>query len=161
MSIREFFDKLIDREILPECDINIDPFEIIESIELSQSIGATAIQASFNCKIIEITKTFGVNIHYHLKFNNPTTSHSVSLPNALEILMRNSYKKQIYIPSSLKSTRLNRKNILYNDIIECIHKHGGGWSTVESADTQGKYFVNCLHEAVWYIDMCGHLKFKE
>ncbi|CAG8599955.1 19246_t:CDS:2, partial [Racocetra persica] len=130
MSIRKFFDKFIDRKISPKCDINIDPFEIIESVELSQSIGTTAIQARFNCEIIEITKMFGVNIHYHLKFNNPTTSHSVSPPNALEILIRNSHKKQIYIP-------------------------------IESADIQGKHFVNCSYEAVWYINMCGHLKFKE
>ncbi|CAG8796028.1 16840_t:CDS:1, partial [Racocetra persica] len=90
ISIKEFFDKLIIEKILPECNINIDFFETIESIELSQSIDATTIQASFDCEIIKITKTFGINVYYHLKSNNPITSHSVSLPNALKILMRNS-----------------------------------------------------------------------
>ncbi|CAG8815193.1 17599_t:CDS:2, partial [Racocetra persica] len=98
MSIKEFFDKLIIEEISPEYNINIDPFEIIESIELSQSVNTTTIQAGFDCEIIKVTKIFGVNIYYHLKSNNSTTSHSISSSNTLEILMQNLRKKQIYLP---------------------------------------------------------------
>ncbi|CAG8682419.1 14011_t:CDS:2, partial [Gigaspora rosea] len=97
MSIKKFFEKLIIGEISPESNINIDSFETIESVELSQSIGSIAIRASFDCEIIKITKTIGINIHYHLKSNNPTTSHLVFSPNALDILMQNSRKMQIHL----------------------------------------------------------------
>src|SRR6185312_11132970 len=70
-------------------------------------------------------------------------------------------KKQIYLLPILKSERLNRKQTLYNDIIEWILQHGGGWSSAEYANTQGKKFVSCLSEAIWYIDMHGHKKFEE
>ncbi|RIB15958.1 hypothetical protein C2G38_2038956 [Gigaspora rosea] len=39
--------------------------------------------------------------------------------------------------------------------------HGGGWFTQSYADTQGKQFVNCLTETIWYIDMRDHKKFKD
>ncbi|CAG8547306.1 20451_t:CDS:2 [Gigaspora rosea] len=84
MSIKDFFDKLVTSEISPECNISINSLEIIDRIELSQTLGATAIQ----------------------------TSHR-------------------------------------------------GWSSAEYANTQGKKFVSCLSEAIWYIDMHGHKKFEE
>ncbi|CAG8670122.1 1516_t:CDS:2, partial [Gigaspora rosea] len=68
---------------------------------------------------------------------------------------------QKYLPTILKFKQLNRKQTLYNDIIEWICQNGRGWSSVEDANTQGKRFVNCLCETIWYIDMHGHLKLKE
>jgi len=91
MSIKDFFDKLVTSEISPECNISINSLEIIDRIELSQTLGATAIQTSHSCGIIELTKTFGVNIHYILKPNDNITS-PVSCQNAFEMIMQ---KKQI------------------------------------------------------------------
>ncbi|CAG8509016.1 40401_t:CDS:2 [Gigaspora margarita] len=39
--------------------------------------------------------------------------------------------------------------------------HGGEWSTQLYADMQGKQFVNCLTETIWYIDMHNHKRFKD
>ncbi|CAG8789107.1 28598_t:CDS:2, partial [Gigaspora margarita] len=36
-----------------------------------------------------------------------------------------------------------------------------GWSSIEDANVQGKKFIGCLYEAIWYIDMHDHLKLKE
>ncbi|RIB03305.1 hypothetical protein C2G38_2049373 [Gigaspora rosea] len=80
--------------------------------------------------------------------------------NAFELLMQ-SQKGQKYLPTVLKFKQLNRKQTLYNDIIEWICQNGGEWSSVEDANAQGKRFVNCLYEAIWYIDMHGYLKLKE
>ncbi|CAG8836706.1 15282_t:CDS:1, partial [Gigaspora margarita] len=128
------------------------PFEIIEHIELSQALGTTAILASSNCKIIELTKIFGVNIYYHLKHSNIITSYSAQCQNAFELLMQ-SQKGQKYLPTVLKFKQLNRKQTLYNDIIEWICQNSRGWSSVEDANAQEKRFVNCLCEVIWYIDM--------
>ncbi|CAG8790210.1 19682_t:CDS:2, partial [Racocetra persica] len=123
MTIKDFFDKLIIGEISPECNISIDPSETIDHIELSQMLdaGATTIQASLHCEIIESTKAFGLNTHYYLKTSDIVTSHLVPL---------------------------NNKQVLYNDIIEWIHQNGRGWSSIEDADSQGKKFVSCLCEAI-------------
>ncbi|CAG8836531.1 16765_t:CDS:1, partial [Racocetra persica] len=58
MTIKEFFDKLIISKISPEYNISVNPFEIIDCIELSQMLeaGTTTIQTSPYCKIIELTK---------------------------------------------------------------------------------------------------------
>ncbi|CAG8843286.1 10627_t:CDS:1, partial [Gigaspora margarita] len=160
MSIKEFFYKLVIDEISLECNIPISPFEIIKRVELSQALGTTAFQASSNCKIIESTKTFGVNIYYHLKHSDIITSHSAPFQNAFELLMQ-SQKGQKFLPTVLKFKQLNRKQTLYNDIIEWICQNGGGWSLAEDANAQRKRFVNCLCKAIWYIDMHGHLKLKE
>ncbi|CAG8845386.1 13191_t:CDS:2, partial [Gigaspora margarita] len=55
---------------------------------------------------------------------------------------------QKYLPTVLKFKQLNRKQTLYNDIIEWICQNR-------------KRFVNCLCEAIWYINMHEHLKLKE
>ena len=78
ISIKDFFDKLVTSEISPECNIFINSLEIIDRIELSQRLGATAIQTSHSCGIIELTKTFGVNIHYILKPNDNITSQCLA-----------------------------------------------------------------------------------
>ncbi|CAG8790042.1 3154_t:CDS:2, partial [Gigaspora margarita] len=135
MSIKKFFEKLIIEEISLESNINIDSFKTIESVELSQSIDSTAIQASFDCEIIEITKIFGINIYYHLKSNNLTTSHSVSSPNALDILMQNSCKMQIHLPMG---DGLQLKMLIHKENISLIV---------------------CTKQSGTLI--CGHLKFKE
>ncbi|CAG8822330.1 31472_t:CDS:1, partial [Racocetra persica] len=47
-------------KISPECDISISYSETIDCIELSQTLGAgaTTIQASPHCEIMESTKAF-------------------------------------------------------------------------------------------------------
>ncbi|CAG8731497.1 25982_t:CDS:1 [Racocetra persica] len=118
MTIKEFFDKLIMGKISPECNISVNLFEMIDHIELSQMLeaGTTTIQASSYCEIIESTKAFGLNIHYYLKTSNIITSHLVLCQNVLEILIQTQKKK--FLPSSLKYEKLNKKQVLYNDIIE-------------------------------------------
>ncbi|CAG8540203.1 25712_t:CDS:2 [Gigaspora rosea] len=136
MSIKEFFDKLIIGEISPDCDISVSPFKTIDHIELSQTLvaGATTIQASPHCQIIESTKAFGLNIHYCLNTSDMITSHLAPL---------------------------NNKQVLYNDIIEWIRQNGGGWSSIENANAQGKRFISCLGDIIWYIYMHNYLKLKE
>ncbi|RIB03172.1 hypothetical protein C2G38_2225862 [Gigaspora rosea] len=143
MSIKEFFDKLIIGEISPDYDISVSPFETIDRIELSQTLvaGATTIQASPYCQIIESTKAFGLNIHYRLNISDMITSHLAPCQNALKILMQT--QKKIFLPSPLQYKRLNNKQVLYNDIIEWIRQNGGVWSSIENANTQGKRFVSC------------------
>ncbi|CAG8663200.1 20708_t:CDS:1 [Racocetra persica] len=90
MTIKEFFDKLIIGEISPECDISVSFSERIDRTELSQTLdaGATTIQASPHCEIMESTKAFGLNIHYCLKTSNIIISHLAPCQNALEIFMQ-------------------------------------------------------------------------
>ncbi|CAG8529704.1 35266_t:CDS:1 [Racocetra persica] len=94
ITIKEFFDKLIIGEISPGCDIFVSFSETIDHIELSQMLdaGATTIQASPHCEIIESTKAFGLNIHYHLKTSDIIISYLALYQNALEILMQTQKK---------------------------------------------------------------------
>ncbi|CAG8849452.1 15071_t:CDS:1, partial [Racocetra persica] len=57
-----------------ECNINIDSSEIIDSVKLSKSTNTILIQDSLNCSIIELTNNFGVNIYYHLKTDNDSST---------------------------------------------------------------------------------------
>ncbi|CAG8807175.1 18938_t:CDS:1 [Gigaspora margarita] len=125
MSIKEFFNKLIIDEISPDCNISINSFKTIDYIELSQTIvsGATTIQASSHCQIIESTKVFGLNIYYHLNISDIITFHLVPCQNALKILMQT--QKKILL-SLLQYKKLDNKQVLYNDIIEWIHQNGRG-----------------------------------
>src|SRR6185437_14925561 len=67
---------------VPNIQTSLD-FEKINYIEISQSINSEAIRVSPDCKIIEITNTFGTNIHYHLK--NEEKLHANTL-NSFDIL---------------------------------------------------------------------------
>ncbi|CAG8806570.1 18961_t:CDS:1, partial [Racocetra persica] len=140
MTIKEFFDKLIIGEISSEYDISISFSETIDRIELSQTLGAgaTTIQASSHCEIIESTKAFGLNIHYRLKTSDIIIFHLVLCQNALEILIQT--QKKNFLLSPLQYKRLNNKQVLYNDIIEWICQNGEEWSSIENANAQGKKF---------------------
>ena len=72
MTIRDFFVKLITKELSPECSIAITISEIIERVELSETSLSIATQVSPECSIIELTSNIGIHVHYRLKNNNDT-----------------------------------------------------------------------------------------
>lgn len=133
-------------------------FEKINYIEISQSINSEAIQVSPDCNIIEITNTFGTNIHYHLKNEKKLPANTL---NSFDILMQSATRSnKLYTPNFLYSAP-NRKQLLRLDIANWIQHHKSGWSTQLSADNQGKQFVVALSEALWYIDIHDYNKLEE
>ncbi|GBC32615.2 hypothetical protein GLOIN_2v1880501 [Rhizophagus irregularis DAOM 181602=DAOM 197198] len=157
MSLKDFFMKLVNKEISPECNIAVTSSEEIERIELSEALAASATQASLNCNIIELTKGVGIYIHYRLKTD--ITTATPASQNGFAILMQNARKSKLYLPTFPQSG--NRKQTLRNDLVDWIHNNGGGWSTQSYANTQGKEFIVSLTEAIWYIDMRSHKKLEE
>jgi len=67
MTIKDFFEKLITRELTPESNIVIANSEIIDHVEISETPTAITTQVSLNCSIMELTISIGKNIHYRLK----------------------------------------------------------------------------------------------
>ena len=67
MTIKDFFEKLITKELSPESNIVITNSEIIDHAEISETPTATTIQVSLNCSIMELKTSIGKNIHYRLK----------------------------------------------------------------------------------------------
>ena len=160
MSIKDFFTKLVNKEISPECNIAIVSSEEIKHVELSETLTSVAIQVSLNCGIIELTTSVGIHIHYRLKTDD-IISASVPRQNGFTILMQNACRSQLHLPIFPQSDKVNRKQMLRNDLVDWIHNHGGGWSSQSYANTQGKQFIINLTEAVWYIDMRNHKKLEE
>ncbi len=161
MSIKEFFIKLVNKELSPDCNIVVTSSEEIERVELSETSTATTTQVSVDCNIIELTKSVGmIHIHYRLKTDDIALVPQNS-QNSFTILMRNAQKSQLYLPIFSQSRNINRKQILRNDLVNWIHSHGGGWSSQSYANTQGKEFIISLTEMIWYIDMCNYKKLKE
>jgi hypothetical protein len=64
MSIKDFFKKLVNKEIFLESNITVTSSEEIECVELSKTPTAIATQASSDCDIIELTKSIRIHIHY-------------------------------------------------------------------------------------------------
>jgi len=161
MTIKNFFEKLITKELSPESNIDVTISEEIERVELSKTSVSAVTQVSINCGIIEITESMGVYIHYRLKSDTNIIPDLVPQRNSFAIMMQNAHRTQLYLPTFLQSGKVNRKQILRNDIVDWIRLHNGGWSTQSFANTQGKQFVVSLVETIWYIDMCNHEKLKE
>ncbi|PKC56386.1 hypothetical protein RhiirA1_542128 [Rhizophagus irregularis] len=159
MSVKDFFIKLVNKELSPECNIALANSEEIEHVELSETPTAIATQVSPSCNIVELTKSVGIHMHYQLK---PDETISTTAPlNGFTILMQNARKSQLYFPIFSQSNKINRKQTLCNDLVNWIQNHGGGWSTQSYADTRGKEFIISLTETIWYIDMRNHKKFEE
>ena len=72
MTIRDFFVKLVNKELSPECSIAVTVSEIIERVELSVTPISIATQVSPNCNIMELTSNIGIHVHYQLKINDDT-----------------------------------------------------------------------------------------
>ncbi|PKB93803.1 hypothetical protein RhiirA5_507835 [Rhizophagus irregularis] len=159
MSVKDFFIKLVNKELSPECNIALANSEEIERVELSETPTAIATQVSPSCNIVEPTKSVGIHMHYRLK---PDETISTTGPlNSFTILMQNERKSQLYFPIISQSNKINRKQTLRNDLVNWIQNHGGEWSTQSYADTRGKEFIISLTETIWYIDMRNHKKFEE
>ena len=161
MTIEEFFFKLVNKELSPECGIAVTCSEVIERVEISKTPTAVANQVSTNCNIIELTTSIGIHIHYRLKASDTISPFIPSQQNGFTIIMQNAIQSQLYLPIFSQPERLNRKLKLRNDLVSWIHHHGGGWSTQSYADTQGKQFIISLAKTIWYIDMRNHKKLEE
>ena len=74
MIVKDFFLKLITKEISSESGIAIKVSEVIEHVELSEALMLIATQVSSDCAIIKLTSSVGVHIHYQLK--NDTNIYS-------------------------------------------------------------------------------------
>ncbi|CAB4385506.1 unnamed protein product [Rhizophagus irregularis] len=135
MSIKDFFTKLVNKELSPECNIAVTSSEKIERVELSETPTSIAIQVSINSTQVQ--------------------------SNGFTILMQNAHKFQLHLPTFPQPEKVNRKQKLRNDIVDWIHSHGSEWPTKLCADTQGKEFIVSLTETIWYIDMHDHKKLEE
>ncbi|CAG8857578.1 18953_t:CDS:1, partial [Gigaspora margarita] len=121
---------------------------------------STTTQVSLNCNIIEVTTSVGIYVHYWLK-TDKVTSNLEPQQNYFTIMMQNARRAKLYFPTFLQLKKANRKQKLHSDIVDWVQHHGGGWSARSYADTQGKQFVNCLTETIWYIDMRDHRRFED
>ena len=161
ITVKDFFVKLITKEISPESGIAIEVSEVIERVELSETPVSTATQVSPDCGIIELTSSIGVHIHYRLKNDTSITPDMIPQRNSFMIMMQNAHRTQLYLPTFSQSGNANRKQTLRSDLVDWIRLHNGGWSTQSLANTQGKQFIVSLVETIWYIDMCNHEKLQE
>jgi hypothetical protein len=161
MTIRDFFVKLVTKELSPECSIAVPISEIIERVDLSETPISIATQVSLNCSIIELTSNIGIHVHYRLKNDNDTIPELVPQRNSFTIMMQNAYRTQLHLPTFSQSGKANRKQTLRCDLVGWVALHNAGWSTQSFANTQGKQFINSLTETIWYIDMCNYQKLKE
>ncbi|RIB16174.1 hypothetical protein C2G38_2190702 [Gigaspora rosea] len=107
----------------------------------SKSTDSEKVQASLDCKIIELTDEFGKNIHYHLHEDELQSDNSSEYQNGFDIIMRSAW------------------SIL--NIANWIQRHEGGWSTQKLADSEEKQFIIALSEALWYIDIHDSTKLEE
>ena len=94
MTIEDFFIKLITKELSPECNIIISSSEVIEHIEISETLIAVTIQVSPICNIMELTTSIGICIQYQLKIDNNVISNSVTQKNGLIVLMQNAHQNK-------------------------------------------------------------------
>ncbi|CAB4425840.1 unnamed protein product [Rhizophagus irregularis] len=133
-----FFEKLITKEISPECGITIEVSEVIERVELSETSASTATKVSPDCNIIELTSSMGVHIHYRLKNDTTATPDLIPQRNCFMIMMQNAHRTQMHLPTFAHSVKANRKQTLRSDLVDWIRLHNGGWSTQSLANTQGK-----------------------
>ncbi|RIB02583.1 hypothetical protein C2G38_2049946 [Gigaspora rosea] len=130
----------------------------------SKSTDSEKVQASLDCKIIELTDEFGKNIHYHLHEDELQSDNSSEYQNGFDIIMRSARSipsNQRYISQFLYSSKSNRKQLLRPDIANWIQRHEGGWSTQKLANSEGKQFIIALSEALWYIDIHDSTKLEE
>src|SRR5581483_4975773 len=67
MSIKDYFTKLVTKEISSECNIDVLSSEEIEHVEIGETPATVATQVSPNCGILELTIYVGIHIHYRLK----------------------------------------------------------------------------------------------
>ena len=137
MTIKDFFLKLVTKELSPECNIyNVTVSEVIERVELSETPVSVATQVSLNCGIIKLTTSIGVHIHYQLKSDTDTTPDFVPQRNSFTIIMQNAHQTQLYLLTFSQSGKANRKQILRCDLVDWIRLHNGGWSTQSFANTR-------------------------
>jgi hypothetical protein len=161
MTLKDFFVKLVAKELSPDCNIAVTTSEVIERAELSETPVSVATQVSLDCSIMELSASIGVHIHYRLKNDIDVIPEFVPQRNSFTIMMQNAYRTQLYLPAFSQPGKPNRKQILRADLVDWIRLHNGGWSTQSLANTQGKQFIVSLAETIWYIDMCNHEKFEE
>ena len=62
MTIKDFFIKLITKELSSEYNIIVSSFEVIECIKISETSSAVTIQVSPICNIIKLTTNIGIYI---------------------------------------------------------------------------------------------------
>ncbi|CAG8805086.1 9136_t:CDS:1, partial [Gigaspora margarita] len=67
MTLRDIFEKLVYGEILSGSSFNLNIFEKVKRVEISQTPTSTTIQASQDCNISELVNTFGSNIYFYLE----------------------------------------------------------------------------------------------
>ncbi|CAG8762504.1 16297_t:CDS:2, partial [Rhizophagus irregularis] len=96
MSLKDFFIKLVNKEISFECNITVTNSEEIERIEL------------------KLTKDVGIYIHYQLKTDITTTTPASQ--NGFAILMQNVCKSKLYL--AIFSQSGNHKQTLRNDLVD-------------------------------------------
>jgi hypothetical protein len=161
MSVKDFFIKLVTKEISSECNVAMMSFDEIERVEISETPATIATQVNFNCGIIELTTSVGIRVHYLLKSDNTINTTLVPQRNGLTILMENAHRSRLYLPTFSQLEKINRKQVLRNDITDWVRNHNGGWSTQSYADTHEKQFIVSLTETIWYINMHNHKKFEE
>ncbi|CAG8834796.1 12969_t:CDS:2, partial [Gigaspora margarita] len=134
MTIKDFFVKLITGKLLSECNIGTISSKAIEHVELSNTPTTSATQVSLNCNIMEVTTAIGIYVHYHLKTEDTINSNLASQQNSFAILIQNTYRTQLYLPTFQQSGNMKYKQKLHSDIVEWV---------------------------IWYIDMRGHKKFED
>ncbi|GET03004.1 hypothetical protein GLOIN_2v1763419 [Rhizophagus clarus] len=98
MFIKDFFIKLINKKILPECNIAMTNFEEIERIELSKTLTAVVTQVSPNCNIIELTRSVGgIHIHYRLKTDDIVSALYIDMRNHKKLEERGYYISRLFL----------------------------------------------------------------
>jgi len=115
MTVKDFFLKLITKEISSESGIAIEVSEVIERVELSEAPVSTATQV-----IIELTSSIGVHIHYRLKNDTSITPDIIPQRNSFMIMMQNAHRTQLYLPTFSQSGKANRKQTLHSDLVDWI-----------------------------------------
>ncbi|XP_052804571.1 uncharacterized protein LOC128234397 [Mya arenaria] len=108
--------------------------------------------ASFDVKVIRLSCTLLPKGGLMSTLQNVSEEATAKTVNAFEVLMMG---RQASIPSKKTSssgvqTGLNRKDELFNDIVDLCDKMGAKFSQ-DTVESDGRYFVQVLCNSLWYI----------
>ncbi|CAB4431161.1 unnamed protein product [Rhizophagus irregularis] len=151
-SLCEFFHSLAIGQVSPEVFINKDYHEFLLKTKVGDSVKGEFFDVNIQCKFNEIAQNFGNFFLFELQIPEDYQLPLQKEKNVFEILISNS--TQLSLPSFKLSKKLNRKDLLRQDMVEWIKKNGGGWKGKIAAESIGRSFVNDLLNAIWYVDMC-------
>jgi hypothetical protein len=158
-SLYEFFHLLATGKISPEVFIDRNYHDFPLKAKIGSSLKDEFVNVNIQCELSEILQSFGNFVLFELQIPEDYNHAPIQEEkNAFKVLISSS--AQLVLPSFQLPKKPNKKDLLRQDLIEWIKDNGGGWNGRLAAESTGKFFINDLLNAIWYIDTCGIEKMR-